>query len=43
VVEKVGSLVDKFNKFKENRKKKKLERQARRQAKKDSIANIKKQ
>jgi hypothetical protein len=43
IVTKVSTLVDKFNEFKENRKKKKLERQARRQAKKDSIANIKKQ
>ncbi|MCC8425216.1 hypothetical protein [Mucilaginibacter sp. UR6-11] len=43
VVTKVTTLVDKFNKFKSDRKERKLERQARRQAKKDSIANLKKQ
>jgi hypothetical protein len=39
VVTKVSTLVDKFNKFKANRKQRKLERQARRQAKRDSVAN----
>ncbi|WP_214072091.1 hypothetical protein [Mucilaginibacter sp. dw_454] len=43
VVTKVTTLVDKFNKFKADRKQRKLERQARRQAKRDSIANLKKQ
>jgi len=43
VVTKVSTLVDKFNKFKADRKQRRLERQARRQAKKDSIANLKKQ
>lgn len=42
VVTKVSSLIDKFNKFKANRKQRKLERQARRQAKRDSIANLQK-
>jgi len=42
VVTKVSTLVNKFNKFKADRKQRKLERQARRQAKRDSIANIKK-
>ncbi|MBC7400316.1 MAG: hypothetical protein H7289_10245 [Mucilaginibacter sp.] len=41
VVAKVSTLVDKFNQFKTDRKQRKLERQARRQAKKDSIANLK--
>lgn len=41
VVTKVSSLIDKFNKFKADRKQRKLERQARRQAKRDSIANLK--
>ncbi|MDB5158974.1 MAG: hypothetical protein JWR50_3681 [Mucilaginibacter sp.] len=43
VVTKVSTLVDKFNKFKADRKERKLERKARRQAKKDSIANLKNQ
>lgn len=43
VVAKVSTLVDKFNKFKADRKQRKLERQAKRQAKKDSVANLKKQ
>jgi hypothetical protein len=42
IVTKVTTLVEKFNQFKENRRKRKLERQARRQAEKDSIANTKK-
>jgi len=42
VVVKVGTLVDKFNKFKDDRKQRKAERQQKRQAKKDSIANVKK-
>lgn len=41
VVDKVSTLMDKFNKFKADRKQRKLERQARRQAKRDSIANLK--
>lgn len=41
VVTKVSSLIDKFNKFKADRKQRKLERQARRQAKRDSVANLK--
>lgn len=41
VVTKVSTLIDKFNKFKADRKQRKLERQARRQAKRDSIANLK--
>jgi hypothetical protein len=43
VVAKLSTLIDKFNEFKEKRKQRKLERQTRRQAKKDSIANLKKQ
>jgi len=43
VVTKVSTLVDKFNKFKADRKERRLERKARRQAKKDSIANLKNQ
>jgi hypothetical protein len=43
IVTKVGTLVDKFNQFKEDRKKKKLERQARRKAKQDSIDKVKKE
>lgn len=41
VVTKVNTLMDKFNKFKAGRKQRRLERQARRQAKRDSIANLK--
>jgi len=42
VVVKVSTLVDKFNKFKDDRKQRKEERREKRQAKKDSIANVKK-
>ncbi|MDB4925729.1 hypothetical protein [Mucilaginibacter sp.] len=41
IVAKVSTVVDKFNKFKVGRKQRKVERQARRQAKKDSINRIK--
>ncbi|MFD2863104.1 hypothetical protein [Mucilaginibacter antarcticus] len=43
IVTKVSTLVDKFNQFKENRKQRKLERQARRKAEQDSIAKAKKE
>ena len=43
VVEKVGGIIDKFNKFKENRKLRKAERQKERQAKKDAEAAKKEQ
>ncbi|MDB5030405.1 hypothetical protein [Mucilaginibacter sp.] len=41
IVAKVSTVVDKFNKFKADRKQRKVERQTRRQAKKDSINRIK--
>jgi hypothetical protein len=43
VATEVSGFLDKISKFKADRKQRKLERQARRQAKKDSIANLKKQ
>jgi hypothetical protein len=43
VVEKVGNVIDKFNKFKENRKLRKEERQQKRQAKKEAEEKAKKQ
>jgi hypothetical protein len=43
VATEVSGFLDKISKFKADRKQRKLERQVRRQAKKDSIANLKKQ
>ena len=41
VVEKVGTVIDKFNKFKEDRKLRREKRQKERQAKKDAEAKAK--
>lgn len=43
VVEKVGGIIDKFNKFKENRKLRKEERQKKRQAEKEAEEKVKKE